>query len=113
MKEKWEKTVAIFLSCVFLLLSVAVEFSHRHNTWRHETTITESQSEAGDLQSGQRHSLTCIACLFSLTHLAVSLTIQTLKTYQESHFATLDGAVFYSVTPPALYYLRAPPAISA
>ncbi|MFQ5677655.1 MAG: hypothetical protein ACE5G1_17330 [bacterium] len=112
MKEKWKKTTAIFLSCVFLLLSVAVEFSHHHNAPHQQTTLTENQSDAGDLQSGQRHSLTCIACLFSLTHLAPSLTIQTLKTYQESHFATLDDAVFYSVTLATPYYLRAPPALT-
>lgn len=113
MNEKWKKTIAIFLSCIFLLLSVAVKFSHHHNAWHQETTLTKSQSEAGDLQSGQTHSLTCIACLFSLTHLTPSLTTQTLKTYQESQFVTLDDDDFYSVTHPAPYYLRAPPAISA
>lgn len=114
MNRKSEKILAIFLSCVFLLVSVAVEFSHHHeDAVSHEATLQRDQSDFHGRKTGESHSLNCVVCLFGLTHLAPSFATQTLKTYQESQFAILDDAAFFSAPQQTPYYLRAPPAISA
>lgn len=114
LKGKWKKAVAIFLSCLFLLLNVAAEFSHQHtNTAPNTVTFSKSQSDLHGVKSGQSHTLVCVACLLGLTHVAPSSTTQTLKIYQESHFAILDETTFFSVTLPTSFYLRAPPAVLA
>ncbi|MFQ5824121.1 MAG: hypothetical protein ACE5JB_08720 [bacterium] len=110
MKENGRKFTAVFLSCIFLILSVAAEFSHHHNGFQNgQPTITKSDFEFDEIKTNQKHSFICLACLYGLNQLAPALSFQTLKPNQESLFTTFKDSTFYFVFLTTHFYLRAPP----
>lgn len=110
MKGKWEKTTAIFLTCILLFLSIAAEVSHKHNKCGNiPPTITKNESDVNDIKTAQNHSFICIACLYGLSHLAPNFSFQTLKPNHKSFFTILGEPNFCFITLFTSFNLRAPP----
>lgn len=114
MKGKWRQSIAIFLICAVLFLSVATDFSHQHSgTQNGQATLTKSENGVEVTKTNRIHSFICLACLYGLTQLAPALSFQTFKPSQESLFTTCRESTFYFIILPTPFDLRAPPVESA
>ena len=112
MNSKWRKNTAVFLTCVFLVLSFTVEFAHQHDYSQTSLLIShecECKIYADDKNSVQNGGSVCFSCVYSKTPVVLNTSFhpsQSLDTSQN------PGAIEELILPGqtgSLFNNRAPP----
>jgi len=114
MKVRCRKVTAVLLSCIWVFLSVAAEFSHHHNLSSSGVVAVHKAQTGKDAGTANNtHNYDCVACQFAVTHLAVSTASSAALTTAPSLFFSLtlpvvDAQFLFQLSSP-----RAPPAVLA
>ncbi|MCH8872847.1 hypothetical protein IH824_08765 [candidate division KSB1 bacterium] len=112
MNGKWRKNTAVFLACVFFVLSFSVEFAHQHGysqaslLIRHECECEIYADEKNSIQNG---SNVCFSCVYSKIPVVLNTsfqpsqsldTNQTLQAIEELVLPSQTGSLFNTRAPP-------------
>jgi len=112
MNYRWRKVVALVACSTFLLLTLAVEFTHHHAGMGHQKSeVSSNANAAGQDAANVGHSPVCTACFFSLAKLPLGLVSFSFIDQQSSVFDFPQESIVLVVAPPASYRLRAPPTL--
>ena len=112
MNGKWRKNTAVFLACVFFVLSFSVEFAHQHTYSQtsllilHERECEIYSDEKNSIQNG---SNVCFSCVYSKTPVVLNPGFQPSQSLDTSQN---PGAIEELVLPSqtgSLFNTRAPP----
>ena len=114
MSSKWRKNTAVFLACVFIVLSFTVEFAHQHTYSQaslllsHECKCEIYADEKNAVQNGGN---VCFSCVYSKTPVVVNTSFhpsqtfvskQILQPIEDQAFLNYIGSLFNTRAPPKI-----------
>lgn len=112
MNSKWKKNIAVFLACVFFVLSFTVEFAHQH-TYSQTSLLIRHECEceiyADEKNSVQNGSSICFSCVYSKTPIVLNTGLQPSQTFVSNQILQPIEEQAHRNPHSSLFNNRAPP----
>ncbi len=109
--KNWRSSVAAVLSGVFLLLTISAELMHQHPGLPSGVPKMAAAAPGQPASGSSNHQ--CVACVFSVTHVAFVLTTLFIPHQQSTLLSALREQQLPAFALTLFHTLRAPPAVLA